>query len=100
MNPPASPDTEDLLDQMLDVTHWHEKLSPEQREAFEEIRDRAQQASVFVLTDKQSKWILGVAERIGLIDCAPAENLFSSLTPKRQAEQRAAAARVKLPWEK
>lgn len=27
------------------------------------------------------------------------ENLFSKLSPERQAEQRARAARVKLPWE-
>ena len=29
-----------------------------------------------------------------------AKNLFSNLTPERQAEQRARAAKVKLPWEK
>jgi hypothetical protein len=28
------------------------------------------------------------------------ENLFSRLSPERQAEQRARAARVRLPWEK
>lgn len=28
------------------------------------------------------------------------QNLFSSLSPERQAEQRARAAKVKLPWEK
>lgn len=28
-----------------------------------------------------------------------AENLFSKLSPERQAEQRALAAKVKLPWE-
>ena len=31
---------------------------------------------------------------------SPAQNLFSSLSPARQAEQRARAASVKLPWEK
>lgn len=29
-----------------------------------------------------------------------AQNLFSKLSPERQAEQRARAARVRLPWEK
>ena len=29
-----------------------------------------------------------------------AENLFSNLSPERQAEQRARAAKIKLPWEK
>jgi|WetSurMetagenome_2_1015567.scaffolds.fasta_scaffold366173_2 hypothetical protein len=29
-----------------------------------------------------------------------AQNLFSKLSPERQAEQRARAAKVKLPWEK
>lgn len=33
------------------------------------------------------------------IDDKPA-NAFSALSPQRQAEQRAAAAKVKLPWEK
>jgi len=28
-----------------------------------------------------------------------AQNLFSKLSPERQAEQRARAARIKLPWE-
>lgn len=50
------------------------------------------------LSDKQKKWLYGVAERLG-IATAPSENLFSSLSPERQAEQRRAAARVKLPWE-
>jgi hypothetical protein len=89
-----------LLDQMLDETEWREKLSDAQLEAFEQIRARASKASVFVLTEKQSKWVLGVSARIGLIGAEPSENLFSRLTPERQAEQRARAAKVKLPWEK
>jgi hypothetical protein len=52
-----------------------------------------------VLTEKQQKWLYGVAERCGLI-VAPAENIFSSMSPEKQAEQRARAAKVKLPWEK
>lgn len=89
-----------LLDQMLDETEWREKLSDAQLEAFEEIRERASRASVFVLTEKQSKWVFGVAARIGLIGAEPGENLFSALTPERQAEQRARAAKIRLPWEK
>jgi hypothetical protein len=50
------------------------------------------------LSDKQRKWLYGVAERLG-IATAPSENIFSSLSPERQVEQRRAAARVKLPWE-
>lgn len=88
-----------LLDQMLDETEWREKLSDEQRQAFEEIRTRASKRAVFELTEKQSQWVLGVAARIGLIGAEPSENLFSSLTPERQAEQRARAAKIRLPWE-
>lgn len=51
------------------------------------------------LSDKQRKWLYGVAERCG-VATAPSENLFSSLSPERQAEQRARAERVKLPWER
>ena len=89
-----------LLDQMLDETEWRDKLCDTQIEAFENIRERASRASVFMLTEKQSKWVLGVAARIGLIGSEPGENLFSALTPERQAKQRARAAKVKLPWEK
>lgn len=43
-------------------------------------------------------WHLADLRKRGAPDEKPA-NLFSKLSPERQAEQRARAARVKLPWE-
>jgi len=44
-------------------------------------------------------WHLADLRKRGAPDEKPA-NLFSNLSPERQAEQRARAAKVKLPWER
>ena len=63
------------------------------REAFEEMHDRGRE-----LTDKQETWVMDVAEKMGVVT-APGANLFSKLSPKEQARQRAQAKGI-LPWEK
>lgn len=65
-------------------------------EAFSEWRRRPGMQ----LSPKQRAWLFGVAERYGVIEAAPSENIFSQLPLKKQAEQRERAARVKMPWEK
>ncbi len=84
--------TEKLLDELL--TEHREKLFANQLQAFEGMREQPGDIS-----EKQAKWIFGVGERRGLV-VAPSENIFSAMSPEKQAAQRAAAARVKLPWEK
>jgi len=68
--------------------------------AFTEWRTKKNANPYFVLSSKQSAWLYGVAEQLGAIEAAPAENVFSRLSPARQEEQRLRAAAVKLPWEK
>lgn len=75
------------------LNEHEESLSGAALSAFSEWR-----AGDFTLSDKQRKWLYGVAERLG-VATAPSENLFSQLSPARQAEQRARAAKVRLPWE-
>lgn len=70
------------------------KLTGAALHAFTEWRD-----SERTLTDKQKKWLYGVADRLG-VQVAPSENIFSSLPPAEQRRQRERAAAVKLPWEK
>jgi len=62
-------------------------------EAFKEMHERRRE-----LTDKQETWVMDVGEKMGIIT-APGANLFSRLSPKEQARQRAQAKRI-LPWEK
>lgn len=52
------------------------------------------------LSDAQRKWLYGVAERLGVVGAAPSENIFSGMSPEKQARQREAAKKVVLPWEK
>lgn len=53
-----------------------------------------------MLTPSMRRWLRGVAERLGL-QTAPSENLFSQMSPEKQAEQRKRAEQFapKLPWE-
>lgn len=83
----------ELLDVLL--TEHRDRLTDAQLQAFEGMR-----AGVHgrFLTPNQSNWVFGVAERLG-VQVAPSENLFSAMDPEKQARQRAAASRVKLPWE-
>jgi hypothetical protein len=87
----------DLLDNRAEQLEEHSKTA---FEAFTEWREKKAANPRFTLTPKQSAWLYGVAERLGAVGAAPAENIFSRLSPERQAEQRERAARVKLPWEK
>lgn len=78
---------------MLILHKHYEHLAKSALEAFTEWEEHGRP-----LSDKQKKWLYGVAERLGL-QVAPSENLFSSLSPKERARQREAAKKVKLPWE-
>jgi hypothetical protein len=51
-------------------------------------------------SSKQREKIAEVWHAVDLRKHEKTENLFSKLSPERQAEQRARAASVKLPWEK
>jgi hypothetical protein len=86
---------EELLARVLVLDEAQECLTPEARRAFRQWQDEERTS----LSPKQEHWLRGVAERLG-IEAAPSENLFSQLSPKRQAEQRKAAERVVLPWER
>lgn len=90
-----------VLTILLDEPEWSEKLTDQQREAFEDMRSKVPVRGPRTgrLSEKQARWVMNVAAAVGLIGAAPAENVFSALSPERQAEQRRAAARVKLPWE-
>lgn len=81
---------EQLLEHML--RNYRDDLTPDQRRAFSSM------AGLAALSDKQRKWIQGVAERLG-IQVAPCANAFSSLSEKKQQEHREKVS-TKLPWEK
>lgn len=83
-----------ICDELLDERY--EELTEQAQVAFEEWRRRAERT----LTEPQRKWLFGVAERLGVVTAAPSENLFSGMSPEKQAAQRKAAERIKLPWEK
>lgn len=70
------------------------KLGEKAQEAFPEWLEQGRD-----LSPKMRLWIRRAAESLN-VQVAPNENLFSALTPARQAEQRARAAKVKLPWER
>ena len=74
-----------------------DRLTDGEREAFVGMQRVVERQHT--LTSKQLAWIRGAAERYG-IQTAPSENIFSAMSPARQAEQRKAAEGVKLPWEK
>lgn len=84
---------EQVLAEVLD--EHGEKLSEETREAFEDWRSKRR-----FLTPKMKAWLMREAERFGVVGAAPAENVFSAMSPEKQARQREAAKRVRLPWEK
>lgn len=87
----------ELLDEILE--NHQDELDEESVEAFSEWQHNLRSGKRRVLTPKQRQWLMDRAEHFEMTDAAPA-NLFSSLSPERQAEQRARAAAVKLPWEK
>lgn len=81
--------TQQLLHTLLTV--YREDLTQKQLDAFESMRDRH-------LTEKQERWVYGVAEKLG-IAVAPARNVFSAMPEKKQREYVERASKVKLPWE-
>ena len=81
----------ELLDLLCEEPHFS-KLGKKAQKAFPEWKERT-------LTGPMRRWLRADADRLG-IQVAPSENLFSNLSPERQAEQRARAAKVRLPWEK
>jgi hypothetical protein len=77
------------------LTEHQERLSENELAAFEDMLSSGFRFS----TPRQTQWILATAERLG-VWTRPSENIFSKMDPEKQARQRAAAAKVKLPWEK
>lgn len=71
-----------------------DKLDEQTLEAFTEWQDSPERP----ITRKMSEWLHSVARRLGL-EVEEAKNLFSSLSPERQAEMRKKAAGI-LPWER
>ena len=74
-------------------TDYRDDLNQNQRQAFDGMRDLEN------LSQKQEQWVYAVAERFGLT-VAPATNVFSEMSEKKQREHLERAAKVKLPWEK
>lgn len=86
----------EILDELLE--NHEDKLDDESVEAFSEWRYLLSTGKRKSLTPKQRQWLMDRAERLEVTSPETA-NLFSSLSPERQAEQRAKAAKI-LPWEK
>lgn len=84
---------EELLERLL-TSEYIERLPKNAQTAFMDWEGRSRP-----LTEPMRKWIRGVAERLG-IQTAPSENIFSAMDPEKQARQRAAALKIRLPWEK
>lgn len=76
------------------LSEHQEQLSEGEVEAFQDMLARG-----WMLTPRQTQWILDAARRLEVLT-DPSTNLFSRMDPEKQARQRAAAAKVKLPWEK
>lgn len=86
----------DALSALLSAAHVEQlesRFGRKTREAFEQMHDRGRE-----ITDNQETWVMDVAEKMGIVT-APGANLFSRLSPKEQARQRAQARGI-LPWEK
>ena len=83
----------DLIDAVLEADGARGGLNPREREAFASMRDDGRP-----LTDPQAAWLQTAAQRLGVVDCAPAANVFSSMSEaKRREELR--SVRTRLPWE-
>lgn len=74
-------------------------LSVKEREVFESMLRRAD-VECCGLSTKQRAWLHSAAVRLGVLDVAPAANVFSSMPPAEQQAHRQRAASVVLPWEK
>jgi len=86
---------ERLIEELIDTG---DQLRETQREDMEDMLDRLRSGNMIKLSDKQRKYVLDLRRKAGLDD--KGENIFSSLPPEEQARQRAAAAHIKLPWER
>jgi len=84
-----------LLDSLLE--EHGDGIEDRNPKAFEAFTEWAKKR--FPLSPKQRAWLNGVAEQSGHIAAAPCENAFSSMSPEKQARQREAAKKVRLPWE-
>jgi len=71
-------------------------LTDRSRRAFGQWLDQLDRRD---LSEAQRAWLNDAAQRLGVIHAAPAANVFSQLPPQKQAEHRARASRVKMPWE-
>jgi hypothetical protein len=92
----AKPLSDVQILEMLCAEPYLSKLGSKAAKAFPEWLERGRE-----LTPPMRRWLRSTADVMN-IQVAPSENLFSQLTPERQAEQRARAAKFapKLPWEK
>lgn len=72
-------------------------LSAKEREAFESMMRQLDRRE---FSPKQRAWVQAAAVRLGVLDCAPAANVFSSLPPAEQRAHKQRAASVVLPWER
>jgi hypothetical protein len=81
--------------EILCSDEYRGRLFVREREAFPKWLEQGRE-----LSQKMRDWIRSAAARFGIQE-EPGRNLFSGLTPERQAEQRARAERFapKLPWE-
>lgn len=96
---PAEKKTDlELLDELLD--DYEDRLTEWELEAFPPWIIDLRTKRIRSLTEKQKNRLYAAGERLGLLGAAPAENLFSQMTPAKQAEERRKAAKVRLPWEK
>jgi hypothetical protein len=93
----------DLLRRVLDrdteicETDNDRALYVNEREAFISMLTQVER---YELTAKQRSWLEAAAVRLGVLDVAPAANVFSSLPPAEQQRHKERAASVVLPWER
>lgn len=84
-----------LIQELLDAGG----LRPQQQEDMEDILDRLHSERIIALTDRQRSYVKSLRREAGLDD-DESGSIFSSLPPEEQARQRAAAAKIVLPWER
>lgn len=101
MTQPKMPKTlsdRELLDELVD--NHNKRLGERAREAFTRWQsDGLGLPGQRRFSPPQLKWLRNVGETLG-VQGAPSENIFSALSPERQAEMKANAAKVVFPWER
>lgn len=68
----------DLLNQVLNV----DELRDEDRDAFTDMKERLKAGRIEELTDKQRAYVLGVADRHGIVDEASLNLVLRGLVPR------------------